>query len=40
MLETLNIWNGTWRVPACDPVQYMSELGYLLKASCSFTAFI
>ena len=31
MLETLNIWNGTWRVPACDPVQYISELGYLLE---------
>jgi cytosine/adenosine deaminase-related metal-dependent hydrolase len=31
MLETMNIWNGSWRVPASDPVQYLSELGYLLE---------
>ena len=29
LLESLGVWSDTWRVPACDPVQYMAELGYL-----------
>jgi cytosine/adenosine deaminase-related metal-dependent hydrolase len=28
-LETLGVWTGTWRVPDCDPVQYVTDLGYL-----------
>jgi cytosine/adenosine deaminase-related metal-dependent hydrolase len=29
MLETLGLWTGVWRAPACDPVQYVGDLGYL-----------
>lgn len=29
MLETLGVWAPAWRVPACDPVQYIATLGYL-----------
>ena len=29
MLEALGIWTDAWRVPACDPVQYLAEVGYL-----------
>jgi len=29
MLEQLGVWSGSWAVPRCDPVQYMSDLGYL-----------
>jgi cytosine/adenosine deaminase-related metal-dependent hydrolase len=29
MLEELGVWTGTWPVPRCDPVQYVSDLGYL-----------
>lgn len=28
-LETLGVWTDTWRVPGCDPVQYVTDLGYL-----------
>jgi len=29
MLEELGVWSGTWRAPACDPVEYVHRLGYL-----------
>jgi cytosine/adenosine deaminase-related metal-dependent hydrolase len=29
MLEQLGAWTDRWRVPACDPVQYVADLGYL-----------
>jgi hypothetical protein len=29
MLEALGVWTDAWRVPACDPVQYLAEVGYL-----------
>ncbi len=29
MLETLGVWTGRWPVPACDPVLYVTDLGYL-----------
>jgi cytosine/adenosine deaminase-related metal-dependent hydrolase len=29
MLEALGVWTDTWRVPNCDPVQYVADLGYL-----------
>jgi cytosine/adenosine deaminase-related metal-dependent hydrolase len=28
-LEALGVWTSTWRVPACDPVTYVADLGYL-----------
>jgi len=28
-LETLGVWTDRWRVPNCDPVQYVTDLGYL-----------
>ena len=28
-LDRLGVWTGTWRVPECDPVKYISDLGYL-----------
>jgi cytosine/adenosine deaminase-related metal-dependent hydrolase len=28
-LEGLGVWTSTWRVPACDPVTYVGDLGYL-----------
>jgi cytosine/adenosine deaminase-related metal-dependent hydrolase len=33
MLETLGVWSGRWRVPECDPVYYVTELGYLLPGT-------
>jgi cytosine/adenosine deaminase-related metal-dependent hydrolase len=29
-LEELGVWTDTWRVPACDPVRFLAEMGYLL----------
>jgi cytosine/adenosine deaminase-related metal-dependent hydrolase len=29
LLEDLGVWTEDWRVPACDPVQYVADLGYL-----------
>ena len=29
LLETVGAWTDEWRVPACDPVQYLAEVGYL-----------
>jgi len=29
MLEQLGVWSDSWRVPECDPVRYLSDLGYL-----------
>ena len=29
MLKSLGVWTETWRVPNCDPVQYVTDLGYL-----------
>ena len=29
MLEELDVWTPAWRVPACDPVEYIASLGYL-----------
>lgn len=28
-LEMLGVWTDTWPVPNCDPVQYVTDLGYL-----------
>ncbi|HKW01706.1 MAG TPA: amidohydrolase family protein [Vicinamibacterales bacterium] len=28
-LEALGVWTDAWRVPNCDPVQYVTDLGYL-----------
>ena len=28
-LEELGVWTDTWRVPECDPVQYLVDLKYL-----------
>src|SRR5262249_33683154 len=28
-LKALGVWTDTWRVPNCDPVQYVTDLGYL-----------
>jgi cytosine/adenosine deaminase-related metal-dependent hydrolase len=29
MLEELGVWTPAWRVPMCDPVTFVSDLGYL-----------
>jgi cytosine/adenosine deaminase-related metal-dependent hydrolase len=29
MLETLGVWDGTWEVPRCGPVEYLRRVGYL-----------
>jgi len=29
VLETLGLWTGEWPIPACDPVQFIADLGYL-----------
>jgi cytosine/adenosine deaminase-related metal-dependent hydrolase len=29
LLETVGAWTDQWRAPACDPVQYLAEVGYL-----------
>jgi cytosine/adenosine deaminase-related metal-dependent hydrolase len=31
LLETVGVWSGQWTCPACDPVQYLSSLGYLRR---------
>jgi cytosine/adenosine deaminase-related metal-dependent hydrolase len=28
-LEELEVWDDTWHAPACDPVRYLAEVGYL-----------
>ena len=33
MLEDLGVWTDVWRVPECDPVQYLSDLKYLLPGT-------
>jgi cytosine/adenosine deaminase-related metal-dependent hydrolase len=30
MLEKLGAWNESWTKPACDPVEYLDRLGYLV----------
>ena len=30
-LEGLGVWRESWQVPECDPVQYISDLGYLQR---------
>lgn len=29
LLEEIGVWNETWQVPACSPVEYLSDLGFL-----------
>jgi cytosine/adenosine deaminase-related metal-dependent hydrolase len=29
LLEEIGVWNETWKVPACSPVEYLSDLGFL-----------
>jgi len=29
LIETLGLWTSAWRPPACDPVRYLGDLGYL-----------
>jgi aminodeoxyfutalosine deaminase len=29
LLEEIGAWNETWQVPACSPVEYLSDLGFL-----------
>ena len=29
MLETFGVWDGTWEVPHCGPVEYLKRVGYL-----------
>jgi cytosine/adenosine deaminase-related metal-dependent hydrolase len=29
MLETLGVWDTTWEVPRCGPVEYLRRIGYL-----------
>ena len=29
MLETFGVWDGTWEVPQCGPVEYLKRVGYL-----------
>ena len=29
MLKTLGVWDGTWEVPRCGPIEYLKRLGYL-----------
>ena len=29
MLEELGVWTPSWNVPACDPVTFVADLGYL-----------
>jgi len=33
MLETLGVWTDEWRIPACEPVTYMADLGYLVEGA-------
>jgi cytosine/adenosine deaminase-related metal-dependent hydrolase len=29
LLEEIGVWNETWQAPACSPVEYLSDLGFL-----------
>jgi cytosine/adenosine deaminase-related metal-dependent hydrolase len=29
MLKTLGVWDGTWEVPRCGPIEYLKRIGYL-----------
>jgi cytosine/adenosine deaminase-related metal-dependent hydrolase len=29
LLEEIGVWNETWVVPACSPVEYLADLGFL-----------
>jgi cytosine/adenosine deaminase-related metal-dependent hydrolase len=29
LLQDLGVWNEDWKVPACSPVEYLSDLGFL-----------
>ncbi len=29
MLENLGVWDGTWQVPRCGPIEYLERTGYL-----------
>jgi aminodeoxyfutalosine deaminase len=29
MLETFGVWDGTWEVPQCGPLEYLRRVGYL-----------
>ena len=31
MLESLDVWTDEWRIPSCDPVTYMADVGYLVE---------
>jgi cytosine/adenosine deaminase-related metal-dependent hydrolase len=33
LLETLGVWTDDWRIPACEPVTYMADLGYLVEGA-------
>lgn len=33
MLETLGVWTDDWKVPQCDPVEYIDRLGYLQRGT-------
>ena len=33
MLETLGVWTDEWKVPQCDPVEYLDRLGYLQRGT-------
>jgi cytosine/adenosine deaminase-related metal-dependent hydrolase len=38
MLEALGVWTDAWRVPNCDPVQYVADLGYLKRGTLAVHA--
>src|SRR4029079_1854175 len=33
MLATLGVWSDDWKVPQCDPVEYLDRLGYLQRGT-------
>lgn len=33
MLEALGVWIDDWKVPECDPVEYLDRLGYLQRGT-------
>lgn len=33
VLESLGVWTSSWRVPRCDPVRYVADLGYLREGT-------
>jgi cytosine/adenosine deaminase-related metal-dependent hydrolase len=33
MLESLGVWTDEWRIPECDPVTYMADVGYLVEGA-------